>query len=173
MIKKIIFVVCLLLLIPQVFAQEELSQEEQIQKFQEMMKVNNTQMSEADAEKMFLENAKNSPIAKYIDVNTPLFKKYITFMVKLTRDPKLFNNLMKIPKDKKKGKHYLIAMLSILIASFLLSLFEKKGLPWYKRLVKKVLMLVMMLTAQVGVMVYFYGKELKPVFTLAKNVFFT
>lgn len=99
--------------------------------------------------------------------------KILEFVVKFFKDDRAFLSLIKISTQEKKLKLYMAVVVFFILLSFLFNLIGSKNAPFWKRVLRKILVSVFILCCQFGALYYFFSEELAPTIQIAKTVFFS
>lgn len=126
-------------------------------------------MSEKELIAVLKDNTKDSAAAVYI-VQYP---KLTLFTVRLIKDPEALPNLGRIlDRDEQLIQFAGIMVATILVAFLLKRFMRREGRTVLKALSLWFLRFFIISTLRVGLIMYFYGSELSPLFKIATNTFF-
>lgn len=126
-------------------------------------------MPESELRQLLLDNTKGSSAEEYV----ARFPKLLNFTVALIRDPVALPKMALIIEDQKRLIRYASLMLFTILFSIILKRFLKKegrgiiaavGL-WFMRF-------LIINSLRLGILIYFFGSELTPMFNIAMKVFF-
>ena len=100
------------------------------------------------------------------------FPKALTFVASLLHDKEAIPLLMEMQNDKEKLKHTFFAI----IASFVLSFFIKWWINnnktfFFKKLLQRFFHIVFIWALRLGILIHFFGANLRPTFNIFKKVF--
>lgn len=112
---------------------------------------------------------KDTPVEQFL-IDHP---KLLEFIVRFFKDDKAFLSIMKIPTQEKKLKIYLAVVVFLILLSFFFNLVGSKKSPFWKRLLRKLVVTIFILCCQFAAIYYFFSAELEPTIKIAKDVFFT
>lgn len=99
------------------------------------------------------------------------YPKVLEFVVRFFKDDKAFLSLMKISTQERKLKIYMAVVVFLILLSFLFNLMGSKNAPFWKRLLRKLVVTIFILCCQFGAIYYFFAEELEPTIKIAKAVF--
>jgi len=125
------------------------------------------QMSFDESKRQVEQNISQSPAKGLIKV----FPKTVDFMTHLLRDDKALLGLIDMLKDKKKLTFFLAANIFTIFLGFLLRRMASKGGGVFQRLFRWVFRKTFIFGLRIYILIFFFGTELAPTFSIFKNVF--
>lgn len=114
-------------------------------------------------------NTEGSSMAPYIE----RYPKLTLFAVRLIKEPEALPSLAKIVDDQDKLIRFGgIMLLTILVGFLLKRLMKKEGRSVLEALGFWFFRFLIMTSLRFGILIYFYGKEIEPTFSVAAKTFF-
>lgn len=126
-------------------------------------------MSEAELLHLLHENTKGSNSQVYVE----RFPKMAIFAVRLIKDPVALPELARILEDQEKLIRFgAIMITTILVGMLLKRLMSRKGRSILKSIGYWFVRFLVMTSLRLGILTFFYGKEITPTLVLAAKTFF-
>lgn len=124
-------------------------------------------MSFEESREQVQENISKSPAKGMVNI----FPKSVDFITHLLRDNRALLGLIDMLKDKKKLTYFVLANIFTVILGFILARMSSKKGSFFKRLFGWIFRKTFIFGLRVFILIFFFGTELAPTFTIFKNVF--
>jgi hypothetical protein len=120
---------------------------------------------------------KNSLIEKFkggkLDPVIRKYPKLLDFVVGMIRDPDALASLVTILDKQEKMLTYTYSFVGIFILSILLNIFAFPNAGWFKKIMFKLFITIMVPVANLGIFYFMFKKELAPTIEVAKKYLFS
>ncbi|MFZ4714338.1 MAG: hypothetical protein ACOYL6_11515 [Bacteriovoracaceae bacterium] len=123
---------------------------------------------EAQIEALIFKQAEGTPAFDFFKSHP----KFVTFIVRFFKSEEAFFGLIKIASQEKKLKLYAGTFVLLTLLSFLFNMMGSRKAAFWKRLVRKIILSILITFLQFVSLYLFFGEELQPTINIAKQVFF-